>query len=361
MIDRPSFFLLFQSIYALIAFGALLVSSKVLVSNQHRKDFFSSDVLPNFFILLITIIVGLRAYNVGTDTGNYFKAWNDISSISFSADFLYYLVMLLVKYLGYSYQAFLVVDAAIFFITLYVALKKICNYYKINLYLVLFAFLSFFFSLSLSINVVRQGNSLMFLLLAYAFILNKGSTKKIFLACLIAIFLHLTALIPIILYFFVARFKFLKSWHLLLIYIAALVLSFLNYGVLNLFPEFITELMEGDKRLSYLEEKETKYITGFKPQFAVFNTVFLLIGLYLKKYRLNSLDFEKLLNYYILASALFFMAFQIPFSDRWGLFSWVVIPLIIGQLFTIVQPKRFDYILPTFFLISIFIFFINYE
>lgn len=361
MIDRPSFFLLFQSIYALIAFGALLVSSKVLVSNQHRKDFFSSAILPKFFIALIIIIVGFRAYNVGTDTGNYYRAWNYSSYADVSADFLYYLILFTVKSIGYSYQTFLLIDGAIFFVTLFIALKKICHYYKINLYLVLFAFLSFFFSLSLSINVVRQGNSLVFLLLAYALLLHKESLKKIIITCLIAVFFHLTALIPILLFVVVYKFRYIKMWYLLLVYVTALVLSFLNFGVLNLFPEYITEVMEGDKRLSYLEEKETKYITGFKPQFAVFNTVFLVIGFYLKKYRTANQDFETMLKYYLLASTLFFFAFQIPFSDRWGLFSWIFIPFIIGQFFSTVRPKRFDYILPTLFLISIFIFFINYE
>ena len=361
MIDRPSFFLLFQSIYALIAFGAFLVSTKILVSNQHRKDFFSSDILPKFFIALMIIIVGFRAYNVGTDTGNYYRAWNYSSYADVSADFLYYLVMFTVKSIGYSYQTFLLVDGAIFFLTLFIALKKICHHYKINLYLVLFAFLSFFFSLSLSINVVRQGNSLMFLLLAYALILNKESTKKIVLACLAAVFFHLTALIPIILYFLITKVRYVKAWHCLIIYFGALGLSIANYGVYTLFSDYLIDLLEGDKRLSYLEEKETKYITGFKPQFAVFNTVFLVIGLYLKKYRVANQDFNAILKYYMLASALFFLAFQIPFSDRWGLFSWVFIPLIIGQFFSLVRPKRFDYILPTFFLISIFIFFVNYE
>jgi len=89
--------------------------------------------------------------------------------------------------------------------------------------------------------------------------------------------------------------------------------------------------------------------------------VFLVIGFYFKKYRVNNQDFNTILKYYMLASALFFFAFQIPFSDRWGLFSWVFIPLVIGQFFSLERPKRFDYILPTFFLISIFIFFINYE
>ena len=35
---------------------------------------------------------------------------------------------------------------------------------------------------------------------------------------------------------------------------------------------------------------------------------------------------------YILATAIFFLSFTIPFSDRFGLLSWVMIPFVIRPM-----------------------------
>jgi hypothetical protein len=356
MIERESFFLLHQTLYFLVAFGAILLSIKMLVKKRILSEFSNSKFSSKFFLLCFTIIVGLRAYNVGTDTGNYYNAWNVYSLSDVKGDMLYYLIMYGVKIIGLNYQFFLFVDASIFSILLYFSLKNLSKFFKVHQFLLLFAFLSFFFSLSLSINVVRQGNALMLLLLAYSFFIL-GKPKKYLLLCLTgALFFHLTAIIPIMAFLIVYFFKKLSVYFWLGLYFIALVLSYLDYGILNISP-LLVDLLEGDKRLTYIEFDDTKYVIGFKPQFAIFNTVFLFLGLYLLKNLKVKEKFRILLKYFMLSSILFFMAFQIPFSDRWGLFSWIVIPIIMGQFFSLYNPKRFAYLFQTVFLISIFIYF----
>jgi hypothetical protein len=154
-------------------------------------------------------------------------------------------------------------------------------------------------------------------------------------------------------------FIFLKKisvYFWLALYFIALVLSYLDYGILNISP-LLVDLLESDKRLIYIEFDDIKYEIGFKPQFAIFNSVFLFLGLYLLKNLKVKEKFRILLKYFMLSSILFFMAFQIPFSDRWGLFSWIVIPIIMGQFFSLYNPKRFAYLFQTVFLILIFIYF----
>ncbi len=74
-------------------------------------------------------------------------------------------------------------------------------------------------------------------------------------------------------------------------------------------------------------------------QFVVFNTVFLVILSYisrvvLKYHILLKEEYDILFRYFLVASFVFFMAFQIPYSDRWGLFSWITIPILMAPVFT---------------------------
>ena len=136
----------------------------------------------------------------------------------------------------------------------------------------------------------------------------------------------------------------------------AMLLSYVNFGIKNFSP-YLVDILEGDKRVSYLDDKELSYYqVGFRPQFATFNTIFLIIFLYINHY-IRIKPYNRLLKYYILASSLFFMAFQLNFSDRWGLFSWFAIPLLLIPIYQYnsklnIKPSFF-----TLFLIFVFIFF----
>jgi hypothetical protein len=361
MIEKESFYLLHQTLYFLVAFSAILLSIRVLVKNEiNKSSFFSSNFLLLLIITCFTLIVGLRAYNVGTDTINYYFAWNRYNLGDATGDLLYYYLMFGVKSLGYSYQVFLFLDALIFFVLLYFSIKHLSKVFNIHQFLLLFAFLSFFFALTLSINVVRQGDSLMLMLFAYSLYLQGKPKKYVYLCLLGAVLFHLPSLIPIGAFLIVKYFKKITFNFWVAFYFFGLTLSYFNYGIINISP-YLAELLEGDKRIMYIIFEETDYEIDFRPQFAVFNTVFLFIGLYNLKSFKNSEWFDTLLKYYILTSVLFFMAFQIPYSDRWGLYSWIAIPLIIGQAFSKKYPKRYTYLIQTLFLISIYIYFNFYD
>ena len=172
MIDAENFNYLHLTIYSLFGLMALLLSLQVDVKGYSPLTIKFCNFLSILLIVTLTILVGLRGYKVGTDTGNYYLKWKSLNSFEYNSDFLLYLVMYSIKQLSLSYQFFLFFISFSFFSAIYFSFKKVSKQQNVNLYFLLFSFFSFFFCLSLSINVIRQGVSLAFLLLAYSFFIN---------------------------------------------------------------------------------------------------------------------------------------------------------------------------------------------
>lgn len=358
MIERELFYPIFYGLYAFIAFFAIIQSFQIEMKFSNTELKRKARIISGFFIIFFILLIGLRAYDVGADTLSYFRAWNRKTDFEFSTDYLYYLIMMGVKNIGFSYQAFLFIVSVLFFYPIYRVYKKISTLYQADFLLSLFAFASFFFFMSTSINVARQGLSLVCLLIAYGVFIqiNKKNFTTILILCFAAISFHLTAIIPIILFgltYFTQRIPLI---YFVIVFVIAMLLSYVNFGIKNFSP-FLVDILEGDKRVSYLDDKELSYYqVGFRPQFAAFNTIFLIIFLYIN-HNIRIKPYNRLLKYFILSSILFFMAFQLNFSDRWGLFSWFAIPLLILPIYQynsklIIKPSFF-----TLFLIFVFIFF----
>lgn len=356
MIEEELYYGLFLALYFVTAFFVVLQSLQ-LETNQPKSILqFRGNTFATILIIFLITLVGLRGNYIGADTRSYYEAWKKKNDFILSSDFLIYFIMVGIKQLKLSYQVFLLVVSFLFYYPIYRVYKKLSQLYRVDFFLALFCFFSFFFFMSTSINVLRQGLSLVTLLGAYALYIDRPiNKKKILLLCIIAVSFHLTALIPILIFGLTYFTKKVKLIYFVLFFILGLVLSYLNFGVKGISP-FLMDILEGDKRTSYLEDKETHYVIGFKMQFAVFNSLFLMLGLYLN-HQLKLWPYNRLLKYYILSSVLFFMAFQIPFSDRWGLFSWFAIPLLLLPIFSYGKKLKISPTIFTFFLIFVFVFF----
>jgi len=221
-----------------------------------------------------------------------------------------------------------------------------------------------FFTKSLSINIIRQGLALAILTYAYSKWFNQNEiTIELILLLLVSMISHTTSIVPIFIFTFLQwKTKKISINFFLFIYITGIVLSVINIGLLNIAP-FLNNIITDRRSIYIAKDSDLEYSVGFKPNFILFNTIFLLIFYYrLKKIREVSQyeKYENLLKYFIVTSFLFFMTFQIPYSDRWGLFSWIAIPILATPIFSYRNYKKF-YIFPwVIFFILIFSFFIFY-
>lgn len=339
LIDNTLFNFIFNLIYFCTA-CLVLVSS---LSCEIKKDIFFQNKLGSYLVLfpLISMIflIGLRDTSVGVDTNNYYNFfWLKDVSLDFGGEFLFTLLILIIKYFDLSFGYFLFIISCISIIFNFLALRKINSLYKSNLFICFFSSLSFFFFISMNTNIIRQGVSLSLLLFAYSLWVEKNNKNKILFFIALSLFFHSTSIIPIILFLIsilFSKIKFNPTIILILAYFVSIFLSYSKFSLLNISP-LILEVLGGDRRESYFMDKETNYSIGFKPQFVIFNTFFLILALYIKE-RLNDSfiknEYNLLISYYIISSIIFFMAFQLPFSDRWGLFSWITIPFLVMPLF----------------------------
>lgn len=344
LVDFKTYTIYYNLIYGIIVYLVVLLAVYIEVkSNFNIKNSLLINKLSKFstllFSLALFLIVGFRNSDVGTDTENYYYLlWQQKPEIKFNNEFLFSLIATYLQYYDLNYTYFLILISALFFYFIFRSLKNYSLLYQANLLMALFAFMSFFFFSSMSINVIRQGVSLAILLYAFTLLLKKDNKIKIIIYSVVAVAFHLTSIIPILL---VALSYYLSTksgkliYFLVLLYFSVILLAFLNIGFLNIAPS-LSQLLGSDGRSGYLNGETYDYVVGFKPQFVVFNTFFLLIALYIRK-NLTEIELKKQYNviliYYIIASWLLFLAFQLPFSDRWGLFSWIIIPFLIIPLF----------------------------
>lgn len=359
IVGEPTFTIVYTILYILFF---IVVFYFFLVKNLTGKNLSKSisNILSAIYIVALSLIVGLRTYNIGVDTETYKISW-DYDVKSTNNELVFDFLMSFVKFLGLPFGIFLLIVSLSFHLAIYRALKNITDYFKVDLHYIIFCLFSLFFVLSMSINVIRQGLSLAILLYAYSLSLNKS--KRFIIFAILSVFIHTTSIIPISIFIFIKVLpKKIFLGYFVFAYFSAILIAYLNIGILDIAP-FLGNILADNPRASYLQVESDVYTVGFKLQFVVFNTILLFLAFFARKYNYFkgntylAVEYEVILKYYIVTSILFFMVFQIPYSDRWGLFSWISTPLLILPYFSRINDLSRYKVLIILFFLFIFIFF----
>jgi len=343
---------------ALFVFFFYLKMNMNLKVNNKVGEFFAF-----LFLLAYVILFGTRSEDIGTDTFMYLWQYDNSGSRSIGVDFLYDSLLIFLNWLKVDPQVFLFIMSSLYLFTLLKAIFIFSKNNSSNALLITFSFVSLFFFQSNGINIIRQGVSLSFFLLGVAYTYNENNNKwyKTALCFIVAIGFHFTSLLLSLLFLIIYFFKQIKIRIFYLYYIICILLAAINVGVLNFIGVFSFGNQIDERRMDYLSDNiQSSYSVGFKPQFVIFNTLFLLIFVFIqRKYQLGN-GYTLLLKYYLTLSGLFFLMFQIPFSDRWGVMSWIIIPFLLSPIFRRQNKTRLAFF-TILFMFSIFIFFNNYK
>nr|WP_315255277.1 EpsG family protein [uncultured Flavobacterium sp.] len=350
----------YKIIFYIIYVLAVLLAVITAINVDLKKKNYQSIANYIVFVLMLAYIFlfGLRAIDVGTDTEMYHWQYTHYDEITFGTDAPVGYMFQFLNLFSKNPQFFLFVMSFLFVTLNFYALKKYTYFYKSNFFLSVFSLMSLFFFESLGINVIRQGLSLGFFVLAITF-RNFSPKKKIkwILFLVLSVCFHFTSLIPVTIYLLIAYFKKVPMTYYYCIYIISVFLSAASISILSFKDYFIGFLLIDERRSGYLDGDDFSYSVGFKPQFVVFNSLFLVLFIYLNKIEKNEF-YTNLLKYYIVISAVFYMMFQIPYSDRWGVMSWCVIPFLFAPMFKVYKDKKsVKASCSILFLIFIFIFF----
>jgi len=352
----------YYTIFSWLLFVFIIIGSLNLRYVEFNKEKFlrTDRNLLIAFVVLLCFLVGTRGYKIGTDTYNYrvfyFNPGIRITNIYefftfFETDFLFK-VLIYFAFIFKNFSVFLTIVAVIMNGMLYFFVRKYTNYGRNGSSLLLFLLIAcnlVFFSHQT--NTIRNGLAIPYIFFAFYFI-KQNKIKYTILFFLLAFLSHRTAIIPIACVGFASIGKNIDLKYFIGFYVAAILAAAAGFGFdkLTFLASFgITDL----QRLSMVGE--TTYHIGFRPDFVLYNSIFLFLAI--KFSTLKNKEDLFYIKYFILTSIIFFFNFNIPFSDRIGGYSWIVIPLLFFSVIHNAFPNKRLYMIT---LITFFIYALNF-
>ncbi|WP_088323615.1 EpsG family protein [Polaribacter tangerinus] len=285
------------------------------------------------------LIFGLRDINFGTDTYkylNFIKFPIDITSFIIYDDIG---IFILIKYLKLFFSSNITsIIISILSVYLYIS-----SYRKIigdNSIYFIPLILSFFWFIDLNSNLLKAG-------LAYGFILCAlAHSKRKNILFTIAFLFHSSSII-----FFVAyRIRnFIRTKTLLLLWFICNIFSYFEFGLYNAILYLINYINPNLADILNIKNilLSESYKTGFRIDFSIYS--FLAIAPFiLKIFKGKNFD---LLNLYIILNSLFVLSYNVPYSNRLGLLSFILMPIILYQSFDQNNYKR-QFYFPIYILVS---------
>lgn len=316
---------------------------KFLIHDQIRFVRNDKNILVTYLLFLI-VFAGTRGLQIGTDTFNYYSNYFLVAAEfapSYFAIFelletdFFFKILVSLSYWHKSSVLFFISVAFVYNYTLYLFARRFTDYGRSGSSLILFLTLASSFSfLSLEMNIIRNALSIGFVLMGL-FYATKQEHKKWVMFLLVAFLFHKTAIIPFVIVATIVMARKVGLKYFLMFYGLAIGLSFLGFGFHSV--PFLGELGYSDAMES-IYDIDIVYNVGFRIDFVAYNTLFLLLFLKFSNFK-NDKD-ELLIKYYILTSAVFFFNFYIPFSDRFGIYSWLIIPLLLFSTINDRFPER---------------------
>ncbi|KQT15066.1 hypothetical protein ASG31_15810 [Chryseobacterium sp. Leaf404] len=339
------FKLKFYVIYLIFAVVAIIFSMYVDIKKKHYNSISAALALALFSAT--AFLFGLRDLDVGADTDIVRVQFEFHDRIDFGFQFMFDFLIALVSQFTDNYHIFLLVLSLLFNGLIFSSVLIFSRRIDLNIFLVSFSFVSFYFFEQLGINIVRQGVSLAFFLLAVSLYFKNPSHYKLWIISMVfAVGFHITTVMVLLIFGLVILLKKLKTVYFYALYFLVLIISAVGGSILS-FGSLLSYffLVDSQRADFYINnENGLGYEVGFKTQFAIFNTLFLGIFTFINSRILKYEDesYEILLKYYMVMSAVFFLMFQIPFSDRWGMMSWITIPFLLAPLFSINRTARYS-------------------
>ena len=302
VIYTPIFFLLFLSL---------------LDYSKSRIEYSTERILLIVYISWLSLVFSLRPLALGMDTQNYLYKYLS-PDFKLSSELLFDLLIRVSQIVG-SFEVLLFL---ISFISIYLfyylsrRISKDTKFYSTSF--VLFFMMSSISFIPMQINTLKVGLAISIMLVSLYYLL-KNKMKYFYLISIIAFLVHNSIIVMIVSGILVHYIKIpLRGY--LVGYLIVVVLSYFEVFKIYNVPFF------GDFILDYQGDYQGDYKIGYRYDFVLYNTTWLLFAYILRK-EFNITDFW--LKIYIVLSCLFFVSFEIPYSDRVGMFSWIVAPIML--------------------------------
>lgn len=326
-----SFLLSYNIIYFSLSFFVLIYA---LTKRKSESINIYDSFITFLFLVILAILIGLRDFNIGTDTPNYLRDFYFIKSTSSLGAALDYirngndpLFTTLTYYISrfFSERGYLLVLAFLFILPIKIFIFNVTVSYRSFLLLAFYSLYSFKY---LGINTVRSGLAIGSSLLVLHYLWNSKENKKALLVAIFATVLHVSAGAFALAALIVHRVK-KPHWFYLLFFITS-VLAILGFGINNI-PIIGDVIMQYERFNAYFDGDD-EYKTGFSYTYWVYNLLVLLYGWFFLK-KIDSIFYTRLVSLFALLSSVYFMCFNLIYNDRVGIFSWILIPILLTYPF----------------------------
>jgi len=314
----------------------LLLIPLIFYSDFENKYARSYDNMLSGYIVLGSIaLFGLRGWDIGTDTAHYVKMFFKMSNFSQLSNAINHgplapkdpgfslLLFYAEKYL--NLRIFFIMVATLFVIPLYIAIRRMAT---INRSVMLFGFACFYYFPLLGINVIRQGLCLSFVILAFT-ILKNWSLKNFLiflLLVLIGLSFHISGVIVVVFYF-IARLIRINSLYYVVLAITA-VLARMSLGLVNL-PIIGPMIALNDRIDAYSAGLGTQPPSGLQLSKIVYHSA-VFFWAYYNLNKLNDSFYNHIFRLFIALTSFYFLCLNMSYSDRFGVLSWILTPILIG-------------------------------
>jgi len=354
-----SFYTFFYFIYA---FFTLIIFFDLLGGYFKNKLLYLK--FQNLSILLFLgayyLLLSTRSLKAGADTERYLNFYNSMYKYGDSivgSDLGFNIFNKLLVNLGVTPSLYLFFVSLLFVVPVYYTFKQ---FKSINKVFLLWFFASLFIFISMSTNVLRQGIGGVFVMWGISIYLNReNKSKRFIIPLLIAPLFHFSLILVILLFFISKYLKNIKLAYSILF--ISIVLSYIGFNLNSTLGNLpVVGNIFLDRMDTYLGENIKNYTVGFRIDFLFFNLFFVAIGYYISNMKIvkeSYKQYNQIYIAYILLTSYFVLMFNVPYSDRFGILSWIFIPFIMYPIFDL-SPFKFNKLKLGVFILGISLFII---
>ncbi|MBO9732310.1 MAG: EpsG family protein [Chitinophaga sp.] len=341
--------------YLFAFFLALLYVLKLDIRRWNDKGF--DNLIVGVIVAYIVLVFGSRSADVGKDTAAYIDTFNRVAGMGnltlalqgVKGDLLFYV--------------FTYICSRFFSAQIYLALMVVLLMWPVTAFtyritatkrsLLLLTFVSFFFFQAIGINIIRNGVALGFTILYFGMHRKEDTWKKI-LCAVVASFFHLSVVAIFLADLAIRKIKDIRLYYVLLAVVS--VAAYMGFGFNNI--PFVSELVSLD-RISGYTDNLNDYKVGFRIDFWAFNMIFVVIGHFGNRLEQNEF-YTRIFKLYLVMTAVFYLCFNIAFSDRFGLLSWIFIPVILFYPMLKMRAPAFKHFYYLIFILAMKLFSITF-
>ena len=312
---------------------SLIVLTVVIAQNS--KNDYSVYKYSKFIVIILALtsilFIGFRNTDIITsftaDTPTYVYQYSTFSigdiDTQEDSDLGFSVLMYICKCLGVPVRLFLIICASIYIIPLVFVSRKLSSKYA---YLIMIMFVTGFSFFNSGANIMRNGMALSLLWLSF---INYKKILPFSIYGICALLMHKSIILPLSAFILARLYTNHKLY--MLIWLLAIPLSFV---VKDLVSEIILSIDYVDDRAEYYFTHEASLDqfskVGFRYDFLIYGAVPIMVGgyfIFIKEFK--DQFYNLLYATYLTANAGWIVINEVPFSSRFAILSWFLLPLLI--------------------------------